>query len=105
MQLLTLPKIIFLDEPTSGWYKQGQLVIGLRPQFYQHFYFAAGLDSKSALELLTFLNELLALPSDKSEGSDRCKRAVVLTIHQPRVEIFLMLDKLLLLSEGKVLLQ
>ena len=50
-----------------------------------------GLDAASSRELLAHLNELAA-----------SNRTVVLTIHQPRLEIFHMFDKLVLLSDGKV---
>lgn len=53
----------------------------------------AGLDAASSRELLAHLNELA--------GSNR---TVVLTIHQPRLEIFHMFDRLVLLSDGKVYL-
>ena len=55
-------------------------------------YFAAiGLDATSSIELLSHLNRLAY-----------SNRTVVLTIHQPRFEIFYMFHKLILLSEGKV---
>ena len=51
-----------------------------------------GLDASSSLELLRALH-CLAL-------SGRC---VILTIHQPRMEIFHMFDRILLLSNGQVI--
>ena len=50
-----------------------------------------GLDSTASLDLLTHLNKLA-----------QSNRTVVLTIHQPRLEIFHMFHHLVLLSEGKV---
>ena len=50
-----------------------------------------GLDATSSYELLTHLNKL----ADSG-------RTVVLTIHQPRLEIFHMFHHLVLLSDGKV---
>lgn len=50
-----------------------------------------GLDATSSMELLVHLNKLATT-----------KRTVVLTIHQPRFEIFHMFHKLVLLSDGKV---
>lgn len=50
-----------------------------------------GLDSTGSFELLSHLNKL----ADSN-------RTVVLTIHQPRLEIFHMFDRLVLLSDGKV---
>ena len=50
-----------------------------------------GLDATASFDLLTHLNKLA--------GSNR---TVILTIHQPRLEIFHMFDHLVLLSEGKV---
>ena len=51
----------------------------------------AGLDAASSTELLTHLNALAA-----------SNRTVVLTIHQPRLEIFHMFNRILVLSDGKV---
>ena len=51
----------------------------------------SGLDAASAIELLTHLNAL----ADSN-------RTVILTIHQPRLEIFHMFHKVTILSEGKV---
>lgn len=51
----------------------------------------SGLDATSSMELLYHL-DLLA----------KSGRTVILTIHQPRMEIFHMFDKLVLLSDGKV---
>ncbi len=50
-----------------------------------------GLDAAASIELLNHLNKL----ADSN-------RVVVLTIHQPRLEIFHMFDRLMLLSDGKV---
>ena len=69
--------------------------------FILTFYTAAGLDASTARKLLMFLHGLVH-PSGIPGSTVRCKRAVILTIHQPRLEIFHMFDKLLLLSEGKV---
>ena len=53
--------------------------------------FPSGLDATSSQELLTTLNRLA--------GSNR---TVVLTIHQPRLEIFHMFHRLVVLSDGQV---
>ena len=53
----------------------------------------SGLDASASYELLTHLNKL----ADSN-------RTVVLTIHQPRLEIFHMFHQLVLLSDGKVVL-
>jgi ABC-type multidrug transport system ATPase subunit len=50
-----------------------------------------GLDATASFEILTHLNKL----ADSN-------RTVVLTIHQPRLEIFHMFHQLVLLSDGKV---
>jgi ABC-type multidrug transport system ATPase subunit len=50
-----------------------------------------GLDAASSFELLSHLNKL----ADSN-------RTVILTIHQPRLEIFHMFHRLVLLSDGKV---
>ena len=54
-------------------------------------YFFSGLDATASIELLNHLNKL----ADSN-------RTVVLTIHQPRFEIFYMFHKLVLLSDGKI---
>lgn len=50
-----------------------------------------GLDATSSMELLYHL-----------DGLAKSGRTVILTIHQPRMEIFHMFDKLILISDGKV---
>ena len=55
------------------------------------FMMIVGLDATASFDLLTHLNKLA--------GSNR---TVILTIHQPRLEIFHMFDHLVLLSDGKV---
>ena len=54
-------------------------------------YVFSGLDASSSLELLTHLN-LVA----------ESGRLVILTIHQPRLEIFHLFHKIILLYEGQV---
>ncbi len=51
----------------------------------------SGLDATSSLELLTHLYRVAS-----------SNRTVILTIHQPRLEIFHMFDKILLLCQGQV---
>ena len=51
----------------------------------------SGLDASSSLELLTHLHRVAS-----------SNRAVILTIHQPRLEIFHMFDKIMLLCQGQV---
>eukprot|EP00731_Ephydatia_muelleri_P033340 Em0028g15a len=51
----------------------------------------SGLDATSSYELLTHLNRL----ADS-------KRTIILTIHQPRLEIFHLFNYLLLLTDGKI---
>ena len=67
VQLLSMPSLIFLDEPTTG------------------------LDASSSLELIKYLYKVAS-----------SNRTVVLTIHQPRLEIYHMFHKVLLLSKGQV---
>ena len=50
-----------------------------------------GLDAASSIEILTHLNALAA-----------SNRTVVVSIHQPRLEIFRMFHRIVVLSEGKV---
>lgn len=51
----------------------------------------SGLDATSSLELLAHLHRVAS-----------SNRAVILTIHQPRLEIFHMFDKIILLCQGQV---
>ncbi len=67
VELISDPKIIFLDEPTTG------------------------LDSFNAYQLINNLNNL-ALEENK---------LIIFTIHQPSSEIYELLDKLLILANGK----
>ena len=55
------------------------------------FFFTSGLDSASSLEILKSLQEMAGTG-----------RAIVVTIHQPRSEIFHAFDKILLLCKGQV---
>ena len=58
---------------------------------YVHSISMSGLDATGSLELLTHLNKLA-----------ESNRTVILTIHQPRLEVFHMFHQLVLLSDGKV---
>ncbi len=69
IQLMSMPSLIFLDEPTTG------------------------LDASSSLELIRYLHNVAS-----------SNRAVVLTIHQPRLEIYHMFHKILLLCSGQVMI-
>ncbi len=51
----------------------------------------SGLDATSSLELLSLLHRI-----------SETNRAVILTIHQPRLEIFHMFHKIMLLCQGQV---
>ena len=53
----------------------------------------SGLDSKTALHLLAGLKQLAMTDN----------RVLVASIHQPSSQMFAFIDKLLLLSQGKVL--
>ena len=55
-----------------------------------HAHTHAGLDAASSLELLSHLHKVAS-----------SNRAVILTIHQPRLEIFHMFDKVILLCHGQ----
>jgi len=67
VELISDPKIIFLDEPTTG------------------------LDSYNAFEAVNLICNLA-----KKEG-----KIIIFTIHQPSSEIFSLLDKILILADGK----
>ena len=88
LQLLNLPSVIFLDEPTSGEYKS--MGKNVKKNMYVPLYI--GLDATASLKLLKQLNKLA-----------KSNHTVILTIHQPRLEIFHMFHQLVLLSNGKVI--
>ena len=87
LQLLNLPSIIFLAEPTSGELREREREREIMLNAALH----TGLDATTSYEILTHLNKL----ADSN-------RTVVLTIHQPRLEIFHMFHQLVLLTDGKV---
>ena len=91
LQLLNLPKLIFLDEPTSGEAAFCHQHAHTYDESEDISCGPVGLDAASSIELLHHLNRL-------AYGN----RTVVLTIHQPRFEIFYMFHKLVLLSDGQV---
>ena len=51
----------------------------------------SGLDANASFDLLGMLNQL-----------SKSKRTIILTIHQPRLEIFHMFHKIVFLCEGQV---
>ena len=75
---------------------QANYIISLPPlhvtvQHSPSLFSPSGLDSASSLEILKSLQEMAGTG-----------RAVVVTIHQPRSEIFHAFDKILLLCKGQV---
>ena len=77
---------------TQANYKIISLPLLRRPVQYSPSSFPPpGLDSASSLEILKSLQEMAGTG-----------RAVVVTIHQPRSEIFHAFDKILLLCKGQV---
>ena len=59
---------------------------------HTHTHTLTGLDATSSFELLHQLSKLA-----------NSNRTIILTIHQPRPEIFFMFNRLVLLSDGKVI--
>jgi ABC-type multidrug transport system ATPase subunit len=84
LQLLKLPSVVFLDEPTSGKLRKSVIC-------HDDVLRSSGLDAASSFELLSHLTQLA-----------NSNRTVILTIHQPRLEIFHMFQRLVLLCDGKV---
>lgn len=72
-ELLTDPSVLLLDEPTSG------------------------LDSTTAVALLQLLHRLA-----RGDGINESPKTVITSIHQPSSAVFRSFDKLLMLSDGKV---
>ena len=70
--LVSNPKILLIDEITTG------------------------LDSQTALKIVTLVYSIIK-GSDKSKGI-----ASICTIHQPSEEIFKLFDKIMILSQGKI---
>ena len=99
MELMKEAELFFLDEPTSGIFFAHYVVslwiiISLTNHvFYTHHYYQiiiiTGLDSASSLLVVTCLHFLA------SKGVTVCA-----SIHQPRTEIFNLMDRLLLLAPG-----
>ena len=124
LQMIILPSVLFLDEPTSGKGKvhtsnrvlhnievpnavillmydllgavaqplttlMMQTIVSMKLKRFDLS--LLGLDASSSLELLNHLN-LVA----------ESGRLVILTIHQPRLEIFHLFHKILLLCDGQV---
>jgi ABC-type multidrug transport system ATPase subunit len=84
-ELVTSPSILFLDEPTSG--RCGLPI----PDLAIHYSYA-GLDAFNALNVV---ESLVAL-------ARKYHRTVIFTIHQPRSNIVSLLDRLVVLAQGKM---
>ncbi|CAF1110345.1 unnamed protein product [Adineta ricciae] len=81
MELILSPKILFLDEPTTGNVKRSLMC----PQLCG----VLGLDASTAQNVINCLHKL-----------SRQGRTIVFSIHQPRYSIFKLFDRILLLSNG-----
>ena len=84
VELLTNPSMVFLDEPTTGFY------IDI---IYNNIKIK-GLDSATSFNVLNILKNL-ALGG----------RTIISTVHQPSSEIFGTFDKLLLMVQCKIIYQ
>ena len=84
VELLTNPSMVFLDEPTTGFYIN---------MIYNNIKIK-GLDSATSFNVLNILKNL-ALGG----------RTIISTVHQPSSEIFGTFDRLLLMVQGKIIYQ
>jgi ATP-binding cassette subfamily G (WHITE) protein 8 (sterolin 2) len=78
VQLLGDPSICLFDEPTTG------------------------LDAFTARHIVQTLKELAFMPTSPLDNSVGRKRTVILSIHQPRYDIFACIDEVTLLSRGEL---
>ena len=99
VELITMPSLLFMDEPTTGERRAAYVFAGLLQAMKSRMalfisgitllMMNAGLDSSTALGLMQILQEL-----------SREKYNIIVAIHQPRTTIFELFDHLILLSRG-----
>ncbi len=95
LELVASPDVLILDEPTSGSFSSSSLHVYLIADFFLRFSFSLGLDSVSALKVVSVLQ---ALAHDTDNPT-----AVIATIHQPSSQIYRVFDRIVLLSDGRAM--
>lgn len=111
IQLLSNPAVCLLDEPTTGLdaFTARHIVSTLRDLAKAKSYRGddAGMGQVVPLDaeagVAESMDSLAVVASDaahQAQGRMECRRTVLLTIHQPRYDIFAEIDDVVLLSRG-----